>query len=195
MGEQALATHTYENYLALEAEPETKYEFHDGFITAMAGGSLEHGQIAGNFIWAVRNALEVEKKRCLTYTSDVKVHIASSRRTFYPDASVVCEQPERSEKDEQALTNPVLILEVLSDSTESFDRGAKFRHYRQIPSLRQYVLISQREASVDTYYRTDDGTWEIHSFLGLQETIPLKSIKCEISMADIYLLVPGINET
>jgi Uma2 family endonuclease len=123
MGEKAISTYSYDSYLALEAESETKYEFHDGFITAMAGGSPEHGQIAGNFIWAIGSAINKSGKSCITYTSDVKVHIASARRTFYPDASIVCTQPERSEKDPQAITNPILILEVLSESTAAFDRG------------------------------------------------------------------------
>ena len=195
MAEKAISTYSYEAYLALEAEAEVKYEFHDGFITAMAGGSPEHGQIAGNFTWAATGSLVKAGKKCITYNSDVKIHISAARRTFYPDASIVCEKPERSEKDPQAITNPILILEVLSDSTAGFDRGAKFTYYRQLPSLREYVLISQSEPMVDTYYRTDDGTWEIRTLTGLDETVLLKSLGCEVRMADIYRLVPGIDKT
>lgn len=149
---------TYQAYLALEAESETKYEFHDGMITAMAGGTLEHGQIAVNFTTEAGIGLKSNKRPCIIYSSDVKVHIASSRRTYYPDASIVCGQPIRSDQDAHAITNPILILEVLSDSTASFDRGPKFSHYRQIDSLKEYVIISQTEAMVDTYFRTEDGT-------------------------------------
>lgn len=193
MGEIALSNSTYQAYLALEAESDAKYEFHDGMITAMAGGTLEHGQIAMNAARALGNALEAANKPCITYSSDVKVHIASSRRTFYPDASIVCGKAIRSEKDPNALSNPILILEVLSDSTASFDRGAKFTHYRQMDSLKEYVLISQSEAMVDTYYRTEDGTWEINTITDLMALVRLKSIDCEIRMADIYRLVPGID--
>ena len=194
MGEKALSVYSYEAYLALEAESDTKYEYHDGMITAMAGGSPEHGQIAVNFTRFAGNALSMNNKPCIIYSSDVKVHISTTKRTFYPDASIVCEKPAKSDKDPHAITNPLLILEVLSESTMAFDRGAKFAHYRNIPSLKEYVLVSQNEAMVDTYYRTEDGTWEITTIIGLDKTVLLKSIGCEISMADIYLLVPDLNE-
>ena len=146
-----------------------------------------------NFSVETGLALKKKQKSCITYSSDVKVHIARSRRTFYPDASVVCGKAETAEQDPNALTNPILILEVLSDSTANFDRGAKFTHYREIESLREYVLVSQSEAAVDTYYRTDDGTWEINTITGLQAQVILKSIDCTVQMADIYRLVPGID--
>ncbi len=193
MAEKALSNHTYEDYLALEAESDIKYEFHDGFIVAMAGGSPEHSQIGANFIRYAGNALDRAGKSCIVHTGDLKVHIESTKRTFYPDVSIVCETPTYSPKDPNALTNPILILEVLSESTMAFDRGAKFAHYRQIPSLREYVLISQTESMVDTYYRTDDGTWEIQTITGLSATVVLKSLQCEVLMAEIYRLVPGME--
>ena len=195
MREEAVSTYTYEAYLSLEQESEIKYEFHDGFIVAMAGGSPEHSQIATNFTWAVNNALRNNNKSCISYNSDLKIQIDATRRSYYPDASVVCDKPIRSDKDNNAITNPILIVEVLSESTAAFDRGNKFAHYRQIPSLREYILISQEEATVDTYYRTDNGTWEIQTIMGLDKKVLLKSISCEISMADIYRLVEGINPT
>jgi Uma2 family endonuclease len=107
---------------------------------------------------------------------------------------MVCGPDQRSEKDPRALANPSLILEILSDSTEAKDRGMKFRHYRQLPSLREYVLISQTEAAVDTYYRTDNGTWEIESILGLDQSVLLKSIGGTLALADIYRNVDGLAE-
>lgn len=193
MGEKKISSHSYDAYLTLEAESGVKYEFHDGFIVAMAGGTLEHGQVGGNFIRTAGNVLIENGKPCSVFTSDVKIHIASARRSYYPDASIVCGTPERSSKDRNALINPILILEVLSDSTEAFDRGAKFNYYRELPSFQEYVLISQEEALVDTYFRTKDNTWEINSYRGLDAMVPLKSIDCEISMTDIYWLVPGIH--
>jgi len=193
MAEKAISTYTYEAYLALEAESEIKYEFHDGMITAMAGGTPEHALIAGNFIGEVNNKLRKRAKPCGTFSSDVKIHIESTNRSYYPDATVVCGEFVKSKKDKNAITNPILILEVLSESTAAFDMGTKFAHYRQIPSLKEYVLISQDEAVVDTYYRTEDGTWEIQTIMGLSEGVQLKSIKCEIAMSDIYRLVPEIT--
>ncbi len=193
MGEKALSTYTYEEYLAIEASSELKHEYHDGFITFMAGGTLAHGQIAMNMGRQLGNVLESKNRNCITYSSDVKVHIASSSRTYYPGISVVCEKPQTSEKDSHALTNPILIVEVLSESTADFDRGEKFAHYRQLPSLREYMLISQISPMVDIFFRTDDGTWDIHTYTELSEFIHLQSLECEIPMKDIYRLVPEIG--
>ena len=193
MGEKALSTYTYEDYLALEADSNEKLEFHGGYIIAMAGGTPEHGLIAGNFIGAVNQSLREADKNCSTFTSDVKVHIASANRGFYPDASIVCGPFEKSEKDPKAITNPILILEVLSESTQALDRGTKFTHYRQLPSLKEYVLISQEEASVDTYFRRENGLWEIRTIMGLNEHVELKSIACTLAMEEIYRLVPGMG--
>ena len=113
MGEKALSNYSFDAYLALEAESETKYEFHDGMITAMAGGTPEHGQIAMNFGRGVGNSIVEKGKTCIVYSSDVKVHIASSKRIFYPDASIVCEKPVKSDTDPHAITNPISIVEVL----------------------------------------------------------------------------------
>jgi Uma2 family endonuclease len=194
MEPKATATYSYDAYLALEAESEQKYEYHDGFIVAMAGGTPVHSQICGNVIRFLGNKLELAKKPCIVHTSDLKVHIESSRRTFYPDVSVVCGPPQYSERDPNALLNPILIVEVLSESTAAFDMGAKFSHYRKIPSLREYVLISQEAAVVDTYYRTENKLWEIRTMQGLTEPIQLKSIGCTIQMEEVYRLVSDLAE-
>lgn len=188
MRKQAPGNYSYETYLTFEAKSELKHEFHDGMITAMAGGTLEHGIITSNFIRALPKI-----DSWTIFPSDVKVHISETNRTFYPDTSIVCGEYKKSEKDQHAITNPVLILEVLSESTAAFDRGEKFTHYRQIPSLREYILISQNVAVVDTYYRTDNGTWEIQTITGLSEIVHLKSVDSKIAMEDIYRLVPGIS--
>jgi len=195
MGEKALSTYTYEAYLAIEASAELKHEFHDGYITAMAGGTLAHGQITVNCSSGIVSALLAANKTCITYSSDVKVHISTSNRTYYPDISVVCDTPQISGKDPYALVNPTLIVEVLSESTADFDRGVKFSHYRHLQSLREYVLISQTAPIVDVYYRTDNGTWDIHTYTNLTESVSLQSLGCTLQMKEIYRLVPGIEET
>ncbi len=189
MAEKSLSGYSYADYLALEQNPEVKYEFHDGLITAMAGGTLKHGQITSNINRALGNSLAELDKPCITYSSDVKVRISPTNRTFYPDLSVVCEEPETSEIDKHAIANPQLLIEVLSKNTAAFDRGAKFTHYRQLPSLREYVLISQDEIMVDTYYRTDDGTWEIESYQSLDQLVILKSLGVEVEMKEVYRMV------
>ena len=194
MSTEAVSRYTYKSYLALESESLVKHEFHDGFIVAMAGGSPEHSQIATNFTWAVNNALRDHNKNCISYNSDLRIRIEASHRAYYPDASVVCEKPVRSDKDSNAVINPILIVEVLSEGTAAFDRGNKFANYRMIPTLREYVLISQNEPTVDTYYRTENGTWEIQTIMGLGKEVVLKAIDCTIRMRDIYRLVEGMEE-
>lgn len=194
MAEKALTSYSYQKYLDLEASSSTKYEFHGGFITAMSGGTLAHGQIAVNTAYCVSDEIAKANKPCNSYSSDIKVRIETADRTFYPDFSVVCGEVLTAEKDPNALINPLLILEVLSESTVAFDRGAKFSHYRQISSLKEYVLVSQHEAMVDVFYRTKDGTWEIHTYTNLEDSVQLKSLDCSISMAAVYRRVPGIDE-
>lgn len=192
MAQTAVSHYSYEAYLALEAEADTKHEYHDGFIVAMAGGTPVHSQIGANATTALNVVLQKEAKPCITFNSDLKIHIEAVNRTFYPDASVACESPVYSDKDPNALTNPILIIEVLSDSTAAFDRGLKFSHYRQLPSLQEYVLISQEEAMVDTYYRVEENLWEIRTITGFSASVELKSIGITVQMSDIYRLVPGI---
>ena len=194
MGQKAVDAYSYSAYLAMEAEAELKHEYHDGLITALAGGTPVHGQLAANFGGEVVNALKVQSKPCRTYSSDTRIRIDATNRAYYPDFSVVCEQPLTSPDDQHAITNPILILEVLSESTAGFDRGTKFSHYRQIDSLREYVLISQEKAMVDTFYRTEEGLWEINTITGLTDSVHLKSLDCILSMADIYRLVDGLEE-
>lgn len=189
MGEPAISTYSYAAYLAMEAEAEQKHEYHGGEITAMAGGTLAHGQIAMNFGRAIGNGLEKAGKACSTFSSDVRVHIQEAKRGFYPDLSVVCGAPETSDQDPQALANPLLVVEVLSPTTAAFDRGTKFAHYRQLKSLREYVLISQNEAMVDVFYRREDDAWEIETYFGLEAKVALLSLGIEVLSADIYRLV------
>lgn len=189
MVEKSVSRSSYADYLELEQNPEVKYEFYDGLITAIAGGTLKHGQITSNVNRSLGNAIDDLKTPCIVYSSDVKVRISTTNRTFYPDLSVICDKPETSDLDQHALTNPQLLIEVLSKNTAVFDRGAKFTHYRQLTSLREYVLIGQDEIMVDTYYRTDNGTWEIESYQSLDQAVILKSLGVEVEMKEVYRMV------
>lgn len=193
MQENALSSYGYDAYLALENDAEVKYEYHDGQIIAMAGGSPQHGLISVNFITATNLALQQQAQTCRIFSSDVKIRIDATNRTYYPDASIVCGPFEVSEKDKNAIVNPILILEVLSESTEAFDRGAKFAHYRKLPSFREYILIHQEQVMIDTYYKHGEGLWDIRTFTELADVVHLKSIDCKVNVSDIYRLVPGIG--
>lgn len=193
MGEKALANQSYETYLALEAESDIKYEYHDGWIVAMAGGSPAHSQLGGNIVTELNIALKTKGSSCRVYNSDLKVRIDSANRTYYPDATVGCEEPQYSPKDAHALTNPILIVEVLSPSNAAIDRGSKFYQYRRLPSLQEYVLISQDEVMVDVSYRRESDLWETRIVRGLDSRLQLPSLDIEISLADLYRLVPGLG--
>ena len=188
MGEQASSTHSYEAYLALEAESEIKHEYHDGFIVAMAGGTGRHSRLCSNLSWVITSELVGQGKRCMVYNSDIKVRIEAVNRTYYPDVISHCEDPIYSEKDGNALTNPLLIVEVLSDKTESFDRGTKFHHYRQLSSFREYVLVSQKEYEVTVHFHREQDLWEIKTYRGMDDLIPLQSLGCQVRLGDIYRL-------
>src|SRR5687767_10346827 len=132
---------TYAEYLLLERREDAKHEYLDGVVRAMAGGTPEHGRLAMQLGHRVRTARG--DLPCVVLSSDVRVRIEATSRSTYPDLSIVCGRLERSTVDEDAIVNPVVIVEVLSDRTEAYDRGEKFRHYRRIESLREYVLVSQ----------------------------------------------------
>jgi Uma2 family endonuclease len=145
--------YTYADYLTLEASSNVKHEFLGGQIYAMAGGTPEHAALAAAVI-----GLLFEQLRgggCRAYDADLRVRTPSGLAT-YPDVTVVCGPTERHAEDPQAVTNPDVIIEVLSRSTEEYDRGDKFEHYKSLPSLRQYVLISHRDQSVEVWTRDDE---------------------------------------
>lgn len=151
--------YTYAEYLAYERDSALKHEYEDGEISAMAGGSRRHNALASR----VSAALEAGRKPgCVAFQSDQKIRVLPTGKATYPDASVVCGPIEGDPTDplDATITNPTLLVEVLSPSTEQEDRGNKWLHYQLIPSLQEYVLISQAEARVEHYRRLPSGTWE-----------------------------------
>jgi Uma2 family endonuclease len=150
---------TYEQYVAFEAESSTKHEWIAGEVVAMAGGTIEHGALAMAVGAALSTALR--DRRCRVLSSDVRVRVKATGLSTYPDVSVVCNQLEVDPSDEHAVLNPALLVEVLSESTEAYDRGAKAAHYRRIPSLHEYVLVSQREPLIEVYRRNERNNWEL----------------------------------
>jgi Uma2 family endonuclease len=149
--------YSWADYVALEASSNVKHEFLDGQIYAMAGGTPEHAALAAAVIGLLFGQLR--GGRCRAYDADLRVRVLATGLATYPDVTIVCGPPERAPDDENAVTNPSLVVEVLSPSTEEYDREEKFEHYKQIPSLRQYVLVSYREREVEVWTRDDAGGW------------------------------------
>lgn len=162
-GRRSRHRYTYDEYLAYERDSGLKHEYEDGEILAMAGGSPRHNALASR----ISAALEAARKPgCVAFQSDQKVRILATGKAAYPDASMVCGPIEGDPADSagNTITNPVLIVEVLSPSTEEEDRGNKWQHYQLIPSLEEYVLVSQSHARVEHYRRAGSGAWEYRDF-------------------------------
>jgi Uma2 family endonuclease len=149
--------HTYAEYLALEASSNVKHEFLGGQIYAMAGGIPEHAALAAAAIGLL--FAQLRGGNCRACDADLRVRTPSGLAT-YPDVTVICGPSERDDVDPQSVTNPTLIIEVLSRSTEEYDAGDKFEHYKTVQSLRQYVLVSHRERSVEVWTRGENGEWQ-----------------------------------
>jgi Uma2 family endonuclease len=150
--------YTFSDYLALEGDSEVKHEFDGGEIVAMSGGTARHSAFAARMIVAMGNT---GASGCTVFTSDMRVRVAATGRATYPDVSMVCGPIEYDPEDaaRTTITNPALLVEVLSVTTEKGDRGNKWMHYQRISSLQEYVLVSQ-EARVEIFRRTSSGTWE-----------------------------------
>lgn len=177
--------YTESEYLAREREAETKSEYFQGEIFAMAGGSPAHSIIAMNI--SISLGSQLRKKPCTAYTSDMRVKIAAIRKYCYPDVSVVCGKPEY-EKDVfgESLLNPTLIVEVTSPSSADYDRGTKFAHYRALPSLKEYALVDSECVSVEVFSKQPNGKWLLSEYKSLSESALLESIDCALPLAELY---------
>ena len=178
--------YTPEEYFALEETAEERHEYIDGEILAMAGGTGTHAIIIANVLAELRNALRGKPFRPVA--SDLRVRYGRKAKYGYTDGLVVCGPLAYDPIDAKQMTllNPSLIVEVLSESSERFDRGEKFSYYREIESFREYVLISQHEARIETFLRQDDGTWRFASYVGLDARVPLPSIGVELVARAVY---------
>ena len=184
MSSVAAQTHmTPEEYLAFERKATTKNEYLNGQIIAMSGASRVHNLITGNIFNGLYTQL-IERE-CETYASDMRVKAPQTASYAYPDVVVVCDEPRFEDGVFDTLLNPIVLIEVLSPSTEAYDRGEKFAHYRQIDALQEYVLISQDRISVEHYLR--QGTqWLLTEFRAFEESLSLILIECELPLRNIY---------
>jgi Uma2 family endonuclease len=175
---------TAEEYLHRERKAEFRSEYFRGEMFAMAGASANHNLIVGNCIQTL--GLQLKKKPCRVYPSDLKLRIEATGLYTYPDLSVVCGEPQLETDAGDVLLNPVVLVEVLSDSTEAYDRGKKFEHYRTIPSLQHYVMIAQDRNSIDCFSRQADGSWSLTNGHGPEGRVVLGTIDCELAVAEVY---------
>lgn len=180
-----LAPQTYspEEYLALERAAPYKNEFHEGRIYAMTGASRKHNLIAVNI--ARELSTQLKGRPCEAYIADMRVKVAEARNYYYPDVVVVCGTPTLEDDHHDTLLNPTLLIEVLSPSTEGYDRGAKFANYRKIASLQEYLLVEQDRAHIEHYQR-QDGAWLLTEAEGLDATMALASIGCTLALGEVY---------
>lgn len=171
-------------YLEFERKSEERHEYFDGEIFAMSGAKRNHNVIVWNIGGELRQKLK--DRNCEAYPADMRVFVPATGLYTYPDLTVVCGEPQFQEEIFDTLLNPVLLIEVLSDSTESYDRGRKFQHYRSIESLQEYILVSQTEARVEKYVRHGDGFWLLSEAVGLDSKIEFSSVESVIPLSEIY---------
>jgi Uma2 family endonuclease len=175
---------TVEEYLAHERAAEHKSEFFDGEMFAMAGASEEHVLIVANLTGELR--AQLRGRPCRTYPADMRVQVSKTGLYTYPNVVVVCGEPLFEDEHRDTLLNPSLIIEVLSPSTEAYDRGGKFAHYQGLESLREYVLVAQDRCRVEQFVRQTEGQWLYSEVRDPGETIHLPSIGCDLALSEVY---------
>jgi Uma2 family endonuclease len=178
--------YTLREYLQREERALHKHEYHQGQIKRMAGGKTKHNEIATNITTAIKYTVKSLPKKFRVYNSDQKIYVEALDKALYPDAVVVCEEPQYWENREDLIINPLLIVEVASHSTRTYDRGDKFLHYELLPSFKEYVLVEQNKPHVEAWFREDEITWKKTLKTQIEDSILLRSIGASILLSDIY---------
>jgi Uma2 family endonuclease len=178
-----LPAYTYDEYRAFEDANPARHEYVDGQILAMACGTPAHARLQAAVLYALERRLEGHS--CQAFPSDLRVRIAATGMATYPDVTVVCGQIHADAADPNAAGNPTVIVEVLSDRTEAYDRGEKFEQYKRLPTLQLYVLVSHRERRVETRERSGEGDW-VERIAGKGESIRLAAVGIELTVDEIY---------
>ena len=174
---------TVEEYMNMELNADCKHEFHDGEIITMPRGTINHSTIGGNVFATLK--FKLKNKPCKAFNSNMAIAI-DDFRYVYPDVSVVCGKPIMGILNKNAVQNPTLIIEVLSEGTANYDSGDKFRKYRGIESLKEYILIDQEHFLVEIYSKLEDNHWDLRVFNNEDDIMPLQSIDTQILMQEIY---------
>jgi Uma2 family endonuclease len=190
MSLQPKTRYTLQEYLDLERSEEARHEYLDGEVFAMGGASWSHGVIVSNIGRRLGNQLEGHG--CQVISNDLRVKVSVTGLYTYPDITVVCGKPQL-EQPGDTLLNPQAIVEVLSDSTEAYDRGSKFEHYRAIESLTDYLLVSQDKVLVEHYNRQPDGRWIYSAVNKVADSVSIATLGCVLSLAEVYDNVEGLS--
>lgn len=184
MSSEAKIHYTPEEYLALERQADYKSEYFAGEIFAMTGASRKHNLVAGNVLASLH--AQLKGRPCEIYPSDMRVKVSPTGLYTYPDVVIICGDPAFDDDRKDTLLNPTVLVEVLSKSTASYDRGEKFEHYRKLNSLAEYLVIAQDKHHLEHYVRQPDNQWLLSETDDMQATIHLRSIECNLALLDIY---------
>lgn len=176
--------YSVEEFFDLLKKSENSYEFHDGSIRMMAGGTSSHAKIKGDVYTFL--SIAARSGKCQPFDSDMAVSIPKWNSYVFPDISFTCEKDRYDDQQESRLSNPSLLIEVLSESSESYDRGEKFWKYRSLDSFREYMLIDSRRYAVECWYKEDDKIWRMDSAFNRNESVYLHTLKVELSLEEIY---------
>jgi Uma2 family endonuclease len=176
--------YSIEEYLTLEEEAEEKHEYYQGEIFAMAGGTIPHNQIVSNTVGQLNNFLR--EKSCQVFPSDLKIWCEKHSLFTYPDISVVCGELEVLNNRNDVITNPAVIIEVLSKKTQNYDRGNKFKYYRSLPSLKEYILISSTEILIERYTRLSTGFWNLRETTNSDDSFVIETVDFSCPLMDLY---------
>jgi Uma2 family endonuclease len=175
---------TFEEYLTREEASTFKNEFYQGEIFAMAGATLEHTTIEGNIFSRLRSSLRGSS--CRPHNGNQRIRIPTNGLTTYPDVSITCGEITLDPRDQRAINNPIVVFEVLSESTESYDRGEKFDLYRDLPLFREYILVAQDQPMVERFVLQEDGSWKLTVLKGMEAVLQLQSVDASLTFAEIY---------
>jgi Uma2 family endonuclease len=182
---------TPDEYLAIERQAQTKSEYLNGETFAMSGASPRHALITGNIVQALGGRLR--DRPCFVFPSDLRLHVSASGLFTYPDVVVACGELKYRDDRRDTLLNPLVLLEVLSESTEAYDRGRKFEHYRALPSLAEYLLVAQDKPHVEQFVKQPDGRWLLGELNRLEDVVILPSLGCPLPLAEIYAKVEALG--
>jgi len=174
--------YTYQEYLAFERSANVRHEFFDGEIYAMAGGTPTHAATCANL--TIMLGSQLRGRGCQTHSSDLRIRVLETGLATYPDVTVVCGQRELDPEDRNTVTNPTLLVEVLSPSSAAYDRGEKLEHYQRIPSLREVLLVAHDERLIEIWRRGDDGTWSRSE--ARSGSLTLTSVPCTLAVDEVY---------
>ncbi|HYJ87100.1 MAG TPA: Uma2 family endonuclease [Pyrinomonadaceae bacterium] len=184
MSSQTTPTYSPQQYLAIERDAKEKHEYLNGEIFALAGASERHNLITGNLFASIH--VQLRGKACKVYSGDMRLRVSATGLYTYPDVVALCGDAHFDDEQRDTLVNPNLIIEVISKSTEGYDRGEKFAHYRRLESLAEYLLVSQDKYRIEQYVRQPDNQWLMSEVAKLEENIELPSIKCKLPLSDVY---------